>query len=198
MARLTDHGIARSLDRGARLVRVSACLFAGILFAARAGAVELKVGDSAPLFSAQTQDGATFDLASRKGSWTVLYFYPKAGTPGCTTQACAFRDSIKAIRAEGAEVYGISADTVAAQAAFKQEHHLDFTLLADPDDAVIDLYGAKMFFLSMSKRWTFLIDPQLVIRDIERDVDPAIDAQRVATAIAGLKQADAAAPGALH
>jgi thioredoxin-dependent peroxiredoxin len=148
---------------------------------------ELKAGDAAPLFTAKTQNGEVFDLASRKGQWTVLYFYPKAGTPGCTKQACAFRDGIKPIREEGAEVYGISADTVEAQAAFHQEHHLGFTLLADPDATVINAYGAKMLLLSMAKRWTFIIGPDLTIRQVERDVDPALDAQRVAASIASLK-----------
>lgn len=156
-------------------------------------AAELQPGDAAPLFTAQTQDGTTFDLASRKGQWTVLFFYPKAGTPGCTKQVCAFRDSVKTIRAEGAEVYGISADTVEAQAAFHKEHQLAFTLLADPDDKVIEAYGTKMPLLSMSKRWTFIIDPALKIRQVQHDVDPALDAQRVAAEIVKLKAAPAAA-----
>ncbi len=67
------------------------------LFTLSAGAAELKPGDNAPTFSGRTQDGQSFDLASRKGQWTVLYFYPKADTPGCTKQACTFRDNIKQI-----------------------------------------------------------------------------------------------------
>jgi len=157
------------------------------LVIARPSLAELKAGDPAPLFTAKTQDGEVFDLASRTGQWTVLYFYPKAGTPGCTKQACAFRDGIKTIRAEGAEVYGISADTVDAQAAFHGEHHLGFTLLADPDGTVINAYGAKTPLVTMAKRWTFIIGPDLTIRQVERDVDPALDAQRVATEIAKLK-----------
>jgi peroxiredoxin Q/BCP len=153
-------------------------------------AVELKAGDPAPLFSVQTQDGSEFDLAARKGQWTVLYFYPKADTPGCTKQACAFRDGIAVIRAEGAEVYGISTDTVQDQAAFHQKYHLGFPLLADPDGRVTNAYGAKMPSVTMSKRWTFIIDPTLTIRQVQRDVDPAIDAQRVATEIARLKKGD--------
>ena len=131
------------------------------------------------MFKALNQKGETFDLASRKGHWTVLYFYPKAETPGCTKQACAFRDSIDKIRKQGAEVYGISADTVQDQAKFHEHHHLSFDLLADPEDKIINLYGSKMPFLKMSKRWTFILDPDLKIKNIMRDVDPAMDPERV-------------------
>lgn len=151
-------------------------------------ATELKVGDTAPAFSTQTFEGKSFQLADRKGQWTVLYFYPKAETPGCTKQACAFRDSIKAIRNEGAEIYGISADSVEQQAAFHKNHNLNFTLLADPDSKVIELYGSKMPMLKMSKRWTYILDPDLKIRDLDKDVDPAKDAERVAKQIHDLKQ----------
>src|SRR4051794_39757977 len=94
-------------------------------FAAKA----LDVGDLAPKFSAKTQAGEEFTLASRAGKWTVLYFYPKSETPGCTKQACTFRDKIQKIRDEGADVYGVSADTVDAQAAFHKHHNLNFTLI---------------------------------------------------------------------
>lgn len=150
---------------------------------------DLKVGSAAPSFSAQTQEGKTFNLADRKGQWTVLYFYPKAETPGCTKQACAFRDSINVIRAQGADIYGISADTVEEQAAFSKNHSLNFTLLADPDSKVIQLYGSKMPIMKMSKRWTFILDPELKIQNIEKDVDPAKDAERVANQIKELKTA---------
>ena len=162
------------------------------LFAPAARAAEaLKPGDPAPLFTAKTHAGEVFDLAARKGQWTVLFFYPKAGTPGCTKQVCAFRDSIKAIRDEGAEVFGVSTDTVESQAAFHEEHHLAFTLLADPKGNVVEAYGAKMPVLTMARRWTFIIDPDLKIRQVERDVDPALDAKRVATEVARLKEAPA-------
>jgi thioredoxin-dependent peroxiredoxin len=150
---------------------------------------ELKTGDTAPLFALQKQDGTMFDLASRKGrGWTVLFFYPKAETPGCTKQACAFRDSISVIRDLGAEIYGISADTVEAQSAFHKNHQLSFDLLADSDSAVISQYGAKMPLIGRAKRWTFIIDSELKIRSIEKDVDPAADAKRVAKIIQELQQ----------
>lgn len=154
-----------------------------------AAAADLKVGDPAPLFQLKTQEGKDFDLSSRKGTWTVLYFYPKAGTPGCTKQACAFRDKIEKIRAQGADVFGVSADSVEDQAKFHKEHHLNFTLLADADGKVVNLYGSKMPLITMSKRWTFIIDPELKIREIEKDVDPVMDADKVASTLGKLKGA---------
>src|SRR5690606_11227439 len=103
----------------------------------------LKIGDTAPLFKAKTQEGSEFDLSTRKGEWTVLYFYPKSDTPGCTKQACAFRDNIEKIRGQDAEVYGISVNSVKDQAKFHEKYHLNFTLLADPQAEVVKLYGTK-------------------------------------------------------
>ncbi len=172
-----------------RCTAVALVAFAGL--AAAAGAAELEAGQPAPRFTAKTQDGTDFDLANRTGQWTVLYFFPKAGTPGCTKEASAFRDNIALIRDQGADVFGISTDTVESQAAFHKEQQLVFTLLADPDGVVTEQYGAKMPILTMAKRWTFIIDPTLTIRLVERDVDPAMDAQRVAGEIAHLKDASA-------
>ena len=168
-------------------------LFFGFLTVSLVGCTktnELKINDDAPLFSLQKQDGTSFDLSSRKGTgqWTVLYFYPKAGTPGCTQQACAFRDGLEKIKALGASVYGISADTVEDQMKFYQEHKLNFDLLADPEGKAVTLYGASMAGTKFSKRWTFVLDPDLKIRDIMKDVDPVMDSTRVAQVIADLQK----------
>jgi peroxiredoxin Q/BCP len=149
---------------------------------------DLKVGDPAPAVNLKTDEGTDFDLNSRKGQWTVLYFYPKAETPGCTRQACAFRDGISQIRMLGAELFGISADSIRALKKFKTNHNLNFTLLADPGLDAIKKYGTKMPILRMSKRWTFIIDPDLRIHAIEKDVDPVLDARRVAEMLKELKQ----------
>lgn len=155
-----------------------------------AAAVEpLAVGDAAPTFTAQTQTGENFDLQSRKGQWTVLFFYPKADTPGCTKQACAFRDSVDKIRSQGADIFGVSADTVEAQAAFHKKYKMKFNLIADPDAKIISQYGTKMPVLKVSKRWTFIIDPELKVRSIRKDVEPLLDAQKVSEEIARLKTA---------
>jgi peroxiredoxin Q/BCP len=118
----------------------------------------------------------------------VLYFYPKAGTPGCTQQACAFRDAIQTIREHNAEVYGISTDQVRRLQDFHQKHKLTFDLLSDPDAKVTEAYGVKMPLLPLAKRWTFIIDPALTIRHIEDEVDPALDAQRVVETLVGLQK----------
>jgi thioredoxin-dependent peroxiredoxin len=147
------------------------------------------VGGDAPDFSAKTHAGKDFKLADRKGKWTVLYFYPKAETPGCTKQACAFRDSIKVLTALNANVYGISGDSVKDLAAFHKNHSLTFDLLADPDAKVIEQYGAKVPIIKMAKRWTFIIGPDLKIRHIDEGVDPVKDAANVAKKLKELQAA---------
>ena len=149
---------------------------------------QLRAGSPAPLFETLDQYGHPFRLADRKGAWTVLYFYPKDGTPGCTKQACAFRDALKPIHDLGAQVFGVSRGDVKSHARFTRKHSLSFPLLADPEGRVVDLYGAKGM-LGWAKRWTFIIGPDLVIRDVERDVDPAADAQRVAAKLKELQKA---------
>lgn len=152
-----------------------------------AHAADLSVGQDAPKFKTKTQNGEDFSLESRKGQWTVLYFYPKADTPGCTKQACAFRDNISKIRSQGADVFGVSADSVESQKKFHGKHKLNFTLLADANADIIKLYGTKMPVVNVSKRWTFVVDPELKIRAIEKDVDPVKDADYVAKVITDLK-----------
>ncbi|MBI1859893.1 MAG: peroxiredoxin [Deltaproteobacteria bacterium] len=148
-----------------------------------------KIGESAPVFVGKTESGESFSLESRKGKgWTVLFFYPKAGTPGCTAQACAFRDSVKAIRSRNAEVYGISADSVEAQKKFHDEHKLIFSLIADPDMHIIRKYDAAMEDQTRSRRWTFILDPTLTIRAFDDQVDPVMDAKKVAAKLTELQK----------
>lgn len=148
----------------------------------------LKVGQTAPQFQLTAQDGSQVSLADRQQKgWTVLYFFPKAGTPGCTTQACAFRDSINLIRQQNAEVYGISTDSIDDLQAFHQKYKLSFSLLSDSDAKVSEAYAVKFPVFNFAKRWTFIIDPNLVIRQIDDDVDPALDAGRVAKSLIKLQ-----------
>lgn len=151
-------------------------------------ASELKVTDPAPVFKATLQSGDSFDLEKQKGKWTVLYFFPKSETPGCTKQACAFRDNIKKITKLGTEVYGISTDSVKDQAAFHKKHGLKFSLISDESGAITESYGAKMPMVKMAKRWTFILDDQLIIRKIDHDVDPVTDAVKVAEFIESAKK----------
>jgi peroxiredoxin Q/BCP len=168
----------------------SILLTLGLLWTNMLQAETLKVGQKAPVFELQAQDGSVMRLLDRQQQgWTVLYFYPKAGTPGCTAQACAFRDAIKAIRNQNAEVYGVSTDDLKALQEFHAKHRLSFSLLSDPDAKVTDSYGVKMPVIKMAKRWTFIIDPELVIRQVDDDVDPALDADRVAKSLQKLQAA---------
>lgn len=153
-------------------------------------ASDLKRGDPAPGFLLLTDEGSEFDLESRRGKWTVLYFYPKADTPGCTKQACAFRDNISRIRDLGAEIFGVSTDAVPALVKFKKKHDINFVLLADPELKAVKAYGAKMPMLKISKRWTFIIDPELRVASVDRNVDPILDADRVAKTLLKLQAGD--------
>ncbi len=159
-----------------------------LLFISCGAAQPPKIGSPAPIFKARKHDGSAFDLAARRGvGWTVLFFYPKAHTPGCTKQVCAYRDAHKQIEAQGAQVFGISADSVKTQAEFHAEHGLNFPLIADPEAEVIKAFGATMPLLNLARRWTFILDLELRIRWVEQDVDPLLDAKRVADVLKGLK-----------
>lgn len=123
------------------------------------------VGGAAPAFALPDQGGETRRLEDYDGKWLVLYFYPKDDTPGCTTQACDFRDNIFAFRRLGAEIVGISLDDVDSHKDFAEKHGLPFTLLADAAGAVAREYGVLRQFgaVELASRQTFLISPQGVI-----------------------------------
>ena len=146
-----------------------------------------EINDKAPAFTLLDQDDQEISLDDFAGKWLVLYFYPKAGTPGCTKQACGFRDNVSQIRKQGAEIFGISTDNVEQLKKFKEKHNLNFVLLADPKRIAVKAYQTKMPLLNISKRWTYIIDPQLHIQSIEKGVDPVLDARRVAETIENLR-----------
>lgn len=124
----------------------------------------LKIGEKAPDFTATTDTGAEISLSSLRGKKVVLYFYPRDNTPGCTTEACDFRDRAEALAAKDAVVLGVSTDTVASHQKFKAKHDLPFTLLADPDKKLVSAYGVyqekKQYGRSFmgTVRTTFVID----------------------------------------
>jgi peroxiredoxin Q/BCP len=133
---------------------------------------ELKAGDAAPDISLNTDAGKPFQLSSLRGKNVVLYFYPKADTPGCTKEACAFRDNAKKFAKANTEVVGVSPDTDAAQAQFKTKFDLPFTLLADQEHKAAEAYGVwkekNMYgrkYMGI-ERTTFVIDPQGKIKRI--------------------------------
>ncbi len=128
---------------------------------ARAGELPL-VGVAAPDFSLPDQAGKIHTLQSFAGHYLVLYFYPKDDTPGCTQEACAFRDDLTQLTEMGAQVVGISVDDSDSHAEFAKKYHLPFPLLADQDGTVAASYGAllNLGIMKIARRYTFLIDPQ--------------------------------------
>lgn len=119
---------------------------------------KLVIGGAAPTAAARTDAGAPIDLMDvyKKNKYVVIFFYPKANTPGCTAQACSLRDSYQILKEKGVEVIGVSVDTVAEQAKFKKDQKLPFTLIADSEKEVINAFGVDLF-LGLAKRQAFLI-----------------------------------------
>lgn len=171
-------------------------LLLGALVATAAAAAEPPaVGDMAPDFRLQDQAGKWHSLADYRGHWVVLYFYPKDGTPGCTTEACGLRDDIFAFEKLGVTVLGISVDDVAAHRDFAAEHRLPFTILADPDKKVTSRYGVLtryLGFMELARRDTFIIDPQGRIARHYRKVDPGEHSKLILAALKelGVKPVD--------
>ena len=119
------------------------------------------VGDRAPEFELADQTGQLHSLEDYRDQWVVLYFYPKDETPGCTTEACEFRDNIFAFRDMNTQILGVSIDSVESHKSFAENHSLPFPLLADIDGTTADAYGVKtrMLGMTVAKRQTFLIAP---------------------------------------
>ena len=129
--------------------------------------MKVDIGDMAPDFSLPAQTGENVTLSQFRGKKNVvLYFYPKDETPGCTREACTFRDSYELFTDLGAEVVGVSADTVASHKAFAEHHSLPFTLLSDVDNKVRKLYGATSTLGFIPGRVTFIIDKKGVVRHV--------------------------------
>jgi thioredoxin-dependent peroxiredoxin len=131
------------------------------------------VGVPAPDFELPDQNGLMHNLKQFAGRWLVLYFYPKDDTPGCTQEACAFRDDLHKLAALDAQVVGISVDDTRSHAAFAGKYHLPFPLLADSSAAVAARYGAltDLWLIKFARRYTFLIDPQGRIVKVYTSVD---------------------------
>ena len=132
----------------------------------------LKVGDAAPQFSAKDQDGNVHELSDYKGKKLVVFFYPKASTPGCTAEACNLRDNWEVFQEKGYEILGVSADSAKRQTNFKNKHELPFPLLADEDKEVINAFGVWGPKKFMGKeydgihRTTFIIDEEGKIEEV--------------------------------
>ena len=140
-----------------------------------------KSGDIAPAFRLTDQNGEIKKLSDFSGQWVVLYFYPKDDTPGCTKEACAFRDDLASLEKLGAKVVGISVDDSDSHAKFAAKYHLPFPLLADEDGKVAESYGAlaNLFVVKIAKRYTLLIDPKGKISKVYLSVDTSRHSQEI-------------------
>ncbi|GIW35116.1 thioredoxin-dependent thiol peroxidase [Meiothermus sp.] len=154
----------------------------------------LNPGVPAPDFSLPDQSGKKHSLTDYRGSWVVLYFYPKDDTPGCTKEACNFRDEKGRLEELGAVVLGVSADDVQSHGKFHRKYDLNFPLLSDPDTTMIRAYGAWGKKVMYGKeyegvfRYTFLIDPEGRVAKVWDKVKPDQHALEVAEALVELQK----------
>ncbi len=138
--------------------------------------MSLKEGSTAPAFRALDHEGNMRTLESYRGHWTLLYFYPMDDTPGCTAEACAFRDLFSELNAV-VKIVGVSGDSVESHVLFREKYQLPFALLSDPERTMITAYGADGLLLP--KRVSFLMSPLGVIRRIYPSVKPEEHAQEI-------------------
>ncbi|MEP6640238.1 MAG: peroxiredoxin [Chloroflexota bacterium] len=155
------------------------------------------VGDNAPEIALPDETGSIHRLSDQHGRWTILYFYPEDDTPGCTVEACEFRDRIKAIHERGADVWGVSPQGAVSKRAFREKFELPFTLLADEGHPAADAYGAWGEKKNYGKtymgirRSTFLIDPEGRIARVWPKVTAKGHAEEVLAALDDLQAAHA-------
>jgi len=149
----------------------------------------IELGKPAPDFTLYDQNNQTQTLSKMQGQWLVLYFYPKDETPGCTAEACSFRDNIAAIRAKNTVVWGVSVDNNESHAEFSKKHKLPFTLLADPGGKVAKQYGSLMNLVvfKIAKRHSFIINPQGRVARVYRNVNPKTHVAEILKDLKGLQ-----------
>lgn len=138
--------------------------------------MKLAEGDKAPAFSAEDQNGREHKLEDYKGKWFLLYFYPKDNTPGCTREACSFRDNIEKFKGK-LTVVGVSGDSVKSHKNFSDKYELPFTILADPEKKILEAYGANNIIFA--KRTSFLINPEGKIVKIYPRVKPDTHVEQI-------------------
>ncbi len=146
---------------------------------ASAAATEVTVGQPPPDFTAPDQNGKPVHLAELKGHPVVVYFYPKDETPGCTKEACSFKDAWTDLQKKGVVIIGISADSADSHKAFASAHQLPFTLVSDPDGVIAAKYGVPMT-MGFIKRQSFVVGPDGNVKKIYRSVDVTKHAQEIA------------------
>ncbi len=150
---------------------------------------DLQVGQAAPDFSLLDQQGHAHSLKQYLGQWVVLYFYPKDDTPGCTQEACEFRDDYTVLQANNTQVLGVSLDNSSRHAAFSTKHRLPFPLLTDTNGQVARQYQAllNLGIIKIAKRHTFIIDPQGTIQKIYRKVNAHTHSKQILDDLADLQ-----------
>lgn len=139
------------------------------------------VGDPAPGFRLQDQSGAWHDLKDYQGTWLAVYFYPRDDTPGCTTEACNFRDNFYAFKAIGAEIVGISVDDVDSHRKFSEKYKLPFVILADEEGSTAEAYGVLRDWklIQIASRQSFLVNPEGIVAKHYEEVDPDTHTEQV-------------------
>ena len=152
------------------------------------------VGEAAPDFRLLDQKGDWHTLEQYRGKWVALYFYPKDDTPGCTTEACNFRDNIFAFRERGAVILGVSLDDVESHKEFAEKYSLPFSLLSDAEAEVADQYGVVMNLgiTKLARRQSFLIAPDGTIAIHYEKVDPDTHSKEILADLDGLRERSAA------
>jgi len=149
----------------------------------------LPVGSAAPDVVGADAKGTTFKLSAQKGKFAIVYFYPKDDTPGCTKEACAFRDAFDKFVAAGVTIFGVSRDAEPSHKAFQQKYTLPFPLVADTSGAVQKAYRVPSNFWGGTKRVSFLVGPDGKIAKVFPDVDPGVHAKELLGVIGALKGA---------
>lgn len=149
----------------------------------------LTIGNQAPDFNLPNATGKMVSMANYKGSWLVLYFYPKDDTPACSKEACHFRDDLVQLEKLGAKVVGVSVDDGRSHSEFAKKYNLPFPLLSDVNGKVADSYGAltNLFVIKIAKRYTFLIDPQGKLQKSYLSVDTSKHSQQIIDDLIKLK-----------
>ena len=167
----------------------SSLLFTAALVSAQTAPPRPKVGDKAPLVTGKTEKGKTWNLADAGGKKIVLlYFYPKDDTPGCTKEACGFRDRIGDLKKDGVEVIGVSFDNEESHQKFIEKHNLNFPLLADTDGKIADAFGVRVPGKNVARRVSFLIGKDGKIAHVTDSPQADVHLNDMKEAVAKLKK----------